>query len=369
MKINVYCYDDIKNPRCGGGGAYRELTVHKMLSQRHAIFFCTGNFKGATDSSEKNFTYKHLGFKTSYLISRISFSLFATIHSFFSNADIIAIPYSIYSPVLTFLFKPKKTVVLFFHITGKEACKKYGIFGIFPQIAEKLVLATGQNFLTLTDSMAKTIQQKRPKVKAKAGYVSFDTSLLSTDSKDDNFILCFGRIDIHMKGIDILIPAFESIAGKYTNHRLIIAGRGQESDITWLTKRVKESPFFDRIQILTNTSEEQKKKLFHTATFVCMPSRFEGWNIAAIEAAACSKATLGTKIHGLMDAINENETGILVEPENSKALAEKMDVLLRDKSLREALGKKGYIWAQQFTIERVAAIQEDFYKSVARNCL
>jgi len=89
-----------------------------LFPARHTIRFYTGNFSGARDSHEPAFTCRHIGLGTNYLLSRITFSLCATIRSFFSDADIIAIPYSIYAPVLTFLLKPKKTVVLFF--TSRE---------------------------------------------------------------------------------------------------------------------------------------------------------------------------------------------------------------------------------------------------------
>jgi glycosyltransferase involved in cell wall biosynthesis len=365
MNIDVYCYDDVDNPRCGGGGAYRELAVHQLLAKRHSVRFFMGNFKGASPSDGPNFKYRHIGFKVSYVLSRISFSLMATLRSLFSNADIIAIPYSIYAPVLTLLFKPKKTVVLFFHITGKEVFKKYGPLGLFPLLAEKMVLATASSFITLTDSMAEELKRRRPEISVRAGYISFDTSLLTQSGTDGNYILCFGRIDIRMKGIDILVGAFEKIAGAYPHHRLIIAGRGKESDINWLRQRIADSPFQNKIDLITNVSDNEKKRLFHGATFVCMPSRFEGWNIAAIEAAASSKATLGTKIHGLTDAIKENETGLLVAPGNASALAEAMERLLKDGPLRRKLGNNGYKWAQQFTLERVAAIQEEFYTQIA----
>jgi glycosyltransferase involved in cell wall biosynthesis len=365
MKINVYCYDDIDNPRCGGGGAYRELAVHRIIAERHHVRFFTGNFNAAKSYNAPNFTYRHLGIKANYLLSRISFAVMATIHSFFSKADIIAIPFSIYSPVFTFLFKPRKTVVLFFHITGKEVFKKYGPFGLFPLIAEKTVFRFGRNYITLTDSMAREIAKRRPSVRAKAGYISFDTSILSQSVTDDKFILCFGRIDIHMKGIDVLIPAFEKISSDFPDYRLVIAGRVKESDAERLQQRITKSHYRNKIQCIINASDREKKRLFHSATFVCMPSRYEGWNIAAIEAAASSKPTLGTRIHGLTDAIKENETGLLVQPENIDELAEKMKLLLSDSSLREKLGKNGYVWAQQFTIERVAKIQEDFYREVA----
>jgi glycosyltransferase involved in cell wall biosynthesis len=266
--------------------------------------------------------------------------------------------------VLTFLFKPRKTVVLFFHRTGTEAVKKYGPAGMVPLLMEKLVLHAARNFITLTDSMAAEILASRPKVRAKAGYVSFDMALLSDNTTDERFILCFGRIDIHMKGIDILIPAFEKVADAFPEHKLIVAGRGTETDTAWLRKRIYESPFRSRIECIVNASDEEKRRLFCTATFVCMPSRYEGWNIAALEAAALGKATIGTHIHGLQDAIRDNETGLLVQPENVDELARKMQILLSNVDLREKLGANGRMWARRFTLDRVAGIQEEFYNEL-----
>ena len=366
MNIHFYCYDDVNNPRCGGGGAYRDLSIHKVLAaQGHCIHFYTGNFSGAQDSDGPNFHYRHLGMRNNYALSRISFALLATLHSLFVKTDIIVIQYSIYAPVLTFLFRPKKTIVQFFHITGKEVFTKYGLFGMFPHMAEKIALNCATNYLTLTDSMSEDFKKRRPHINTVAAYVSFDTSMLSQDTSDDEqYILCFGRIDIRMKGIDTLIDAFEKIAGNFPGYRLIVAGRGKETAINWVHERIRTSPFAQRIQCIVNPPDSEKKKLFHAATFVCMPSRFEGWNIAAIEAAASSKATVGTRIHGLRDAIRDGKTGLLAEPGNSDALGTTMAHLLTDEPLRHELGKNGYEWALQFTLERIAGIQENFYRHI-----
>jgi glycosyltransferase involved in cell wall biosynthesis len=367
MDISVYCYDDIENQRCGGGGAFRERTVHEYLSSRHSIRFYTGNFPGAKRIDKPNFKCRRMGLKSNYLLSRITFSILATIHSLFSRADIITVEYSIYSPVLTFLFRPKKTIVLFFHVTGGQTLVKYGIFGIFPWCAEKLVLGTAKNFITLTDSMAWELMQRRHNVKAVAGYVNFDSSILSGSVRDEQFVLCLGRIDIRMKGIDILIPAFEKISGQFPDYRLIVAGRGKKSDIEWLQKKISISPCKNKISFINNPSDTDKKNLLHSATIVCMPSRFEGWNIVAIEAAASFKPTVGTRIHGLTDSIRDNETGLLAESENVDDVAEKISDLLKNKKLRDLLGKNGHQWALRFTLDRVAEIQENFYKLIRGN--
>ena len=93
-----------------------------------------------------------------------------------------------------------------------------------------------------------------------------------------------------------------------------------------------------------------------------MPSRFEGWGISAIEAAACGKPVIGTDIPGLKDAIIDKKTGILVESENSDELAVAIDTLLENEKLRNELGLNGKKWAKNFQWEDIAEKQEQFYK-------
>ncbi len=364
MKIVHYAYDHVKNPRCGGGGAFRELTIHKLLAANHEIHYFSGYFKGAKPYSEPGIRFSFLGFGSNYLISRITFALFATLHSLFVKADVIVIGYSVFSPVVAFLFRRDKTIIEFYHLTGKEPFRKYLVFGIFPWFAEHLALQFGKHFITLTDSMAAFILKNYSHKNVCAAYTGYDTTINSENTHDSNYILYFGRIDVHMKGIDLILDAFEKIAPSFPDYTLKIAGRGSRRDTAWLEKRMQHSPAKGNITYLINVSEIEKHELFHNASFVCMPSRFEGWCISAVEAAASSKATLGTQIMGLKDSIRDGETGILVPSENSDALAEKMVLLLQDESERKRLGNNGYKWAQRFTWERIAGLQEDFYKKV-----
>ncbi len=365
MKIAHYSYDHVNNPRCGGGGAFRELMIHRNLASRHTISCFCGAFKGSRFYTEDGIHFSFLGSGANYLLSRITFSFFATIHSLFVKSDVIIIGYSVFSPVLTFLFRRKKTIVEFYHLTGNQPFRKYSVFGIFPWLAERFALQYGRHYITLTDSMAEFINTRYANKNACAAYTGYDTAIDSKDQSDDNYILYFGRIDIRMKGIDILINAYEEIASKFPKHLLKIAGRGSERDIKWLENRITRSTVKERIIFHKNVPLSEKYTLFHQATFVCMPSRFEGWCISAIEAGASSKATLGTQIMGLQDSIKHNETGILVPVEDRSALAEKMTLLLRDKSLRANLGKNGHQWSKNFTWDKVSHIEEQFYKSVA----
>ena len=112
-------------------------------------------------------------------------------------------------------------------------------------------------------------------------------------------------------------------------------------------------------------SPEVKRELFRGSLFNCAPSRYEGWCIAAIEASAASKAVLGTRIPGLVDAVKEGETGILVEPDRPDALADAMIALHEDAPLRRSLGRAGRKWAERFTWDQVAREQEAAYLEAA----
>jgi glycogen(starch) synthase len=365
MKIAFYSYDSIQNPWCGGGGAYRDLMIHRQLANLHEITCYHGKFKGTGNHSDKGIGFRFLGSPANYLISRITYALLATIHSLFVKADLIVIGYSVFSPVISFLFRNRITIVEMFHLTGPGPVRKYSLFGIAPMIAEQLALRGAQHFICINKALADTIRNVYKKKSVAVVYTGFDEDLLKGTVDDQSYILYFGRIDIYMKGLDLLIDAYEKIASTHPRHRLVLAGRGSRHDIAWLKNRIERSPHRGRISFHENVSDREKSDLLHHATITCMPSRFEGWCIAAIEAAACSKTSIGTRISGLGESIRDNETGVLVDPENAGALAQAMSLMLSDNGLRTRLGSNGPAWARNFTWEKIAEQQEEYYRSVA----
>ncbi|MBD3421027.1 MAG: glycosyltransferase [Chitinivibrionales bacterium] len=360
MTITYYSYDHIDNPRCGGGGAYRGLEIHKRLAPAHTITFVSGNFAQAQDGRKYGIDFHFPGLRRNYLLSRISFALLATWRSLFDRADVLVIEFSVYAPVPTFLFKPRRTIVQFNHIIGNEPIKKYGVFGIAAWIAERIALAGSKNLITIAESTACLIRQKYPEGKdIRVIYTGFNEELLRLKPEDNRYILCLGRLDVHMKGIDILLHAYRQISSKIATPPLVLAGRGTQKDIAWIGNFISAHKLNCRLHI--NISEEQKFDLLRKASFVCMPSRFEGWNIVAIEAAACSKATIGTNIPGLRDSIRHENTGILVEPESSERLATALKKMITDADYRAGLARNGRQWARTFTWDAIAAEQERFY--------
>jgi phosphatidylinositol alpha-1,6-mannosyltransferase len=182
------------------------------------------------------------------------------------------------------------------------------------------------------------------------------------DPEEKPFILSLGRIDIYMKGLDLLLEAFSQM--KSLSVSLKIAGAGKPGDIKRLTDLIKRLNLQERVEYLGRVEEGEKLELLRTCLFLAMPSRFEGWGITAVEANAAGKPVVGTKIWGLSEAVVDGRTGLLVEPGKAGPLSSAMDRLVADHGLRADLGREARIWAKRFSWEAIARDQAAFYESV-----
>ena len=72
-----------------------------------------------------------------------------------------------------------------------------------------------------------------------------------------------------------------------------------------------------------------------------LPSRAEGFGLAAAEAAACGLPVVATRASSLPEVVLDGETGLLVPPEDPAALAEALERLLRDRQRSSRLGAAG----------------------------
>lgn len=78
--------------------------------------------------------------------------------------------------------------------------------------------------------------------------------------------------------------------------------------------------------------------------------------VAALEAMMYSRPVIASRVGGAPEVVREGENGLLVPPEDPKALAQAMQRLLEAPLLREQMGASGHRLARnEFTIERMAS--------------
>ncbi len=89
---------------------------------------------------------------------------------------------------------------------------------------------------------------------------------------------------------------------------------------------------------------------------IIVPGDMEGFGIVLAEANAAGRPVVSTIVGGIPDAVEQGETGILVEPSQWKEYTEAILKLLEDDSLREKYGNAGSVRAKQFFDWKVIGI-------------
>src|SRR5690606_7945783 len=107
-------------------------------------------------------------------------------------------------------------------------------------------------------------------------------------------------------------------------------------------------------------------QIFSEANIVVLPSFYgEGLPKVLIEAAACGRPVITTDNPGCRDAIEKDATGLLVPPQNPQKLADAVEKLIFDQSLRLKMGRAGRVLAErEFRIESVVDTHLSIYKEL-----
>jgi glycosyltransferase involved in cell wall biosynthesis len=102
-----------------------------------------------------------------------------------------------------------------------------------------------------------------------------------------------------------------------------------------------------------------------SATIVVLPSYREGLPKILLEAAACGKPIVATDVPGCREIVAHGTNGFLVPPHDPAALAEAIDSLLSDSSLRIAMGVAAReAVVRRFSVEKVAGRTVDLYREL-----
>jgi glycosyltransferase involved in cell wall biosynthesis len=178
------------------------------------------------------------------------------------------------------------------------------------------------------------LKPDKPKHIAFYSYIS--THVFRRTAEHKNYILFVGH-PYDIKGVDVLIKAFNRISTAYPEMRLQIIGHCE--DRTYYESLANYNP-----NITFSKGMEYNKiiKIFEECTFFVLPSRTEGIPRVLVEAMACGKAVIGSRVGGIPEVIVENKTGLLFESENDFELAQKMRLLLDDSIFRKQMGDAGY---------------------------
>jgi glycosyltransferase involved in cell wall biosynthesis len=181
-----------------------------------------------------------------------------------------------------------------------------------------------------------------------------------------NIILFSGRLN-PIKGLNFLIHAFSSVLKRFENSTLVICGAeagNYRSDLKALAKGLELSSHF---VFLDPVSVRSYPNLLASCNVFVLPSLSESWPISLAEALSMEKPVVATDVGGVREIVHNNETGLIVKPEDVAALSDAIVKLLENKSLSERLGKNGRKFViENFDWARLASKFEDLYTATIK---
>jgi len=157
----------------------------------------------------------------------------------------------------------------------------------------------------------------------------------------DATLLCYvGRV-AKDKGIEVLAAAWKELSRKFSALDLLICGVCDSTDP--VPAAVLASLRGDPRVHLTGgwLTASQMPSVYAAADISVLPTFREGLSQVALESSAMQVPLVGTRIPGLVNAIQDEVTGLLVSPGDPQALAQAIGRLVEDKALRNRLGKAG----------------------------
>jgi len=182
--------------------------------------------------------------------------------------------------------------------------------------------------------------------------------------KNEKIVLYLGRIH-EIKGIDILVRAFANILHKLGDVRLVIVGPddGYLGEIEALTKALRIE---GKVLVSGALYGVAKLEAYVDADVYVLPSRYETFPMTVLEAYACGKPVIASKVGELTDLVADGQTGLLVDPGNTVQLAKNILYLLNDKGRAKEMGLRGKQFVKEnFTVEKAVDKLQYLYGAVA----
>ncbi len=362
MKILHLIYDHEKNPWVGGGGAVRCLELNKRLAASgHDITVISGRFPGAEGYSEGNLEYRFVGTgMDNYVLSTFAYAYRAARHirAHADDFDLVVEDFAPWNPLMSRYMTHRPVVLQLHHREGSSINRRWPVVGLPFYLIESFYPKGFRNTCAVSGATAQKFGVPRAEVIPNG----IDEDLLEVERTQpaSDFILYLGRLEIANKGLDTLIEAMRSMKKRGRETRLVLAGRGRDES------RLREMTAGLPVEFAGFVDEREKRRLMGTCLAFVLPSRFEGWGITVMEAAATGAPVVVSAIPELSYAV-DGGFGVPFRTGDAGELASVLGRLIDEPGLRQRLSENARETARAYTWDIIAVRYEGFLESVVQS--
>jgi glycosyltransferase involved in cell wall biosynthesis len=263
--------------------------------------------------------------------------------------------------------------------TGQVWATRKGVVRWCLKTADKLIAFCATQILVDSHSQRdflikeKVVSESKSHVIANGSICGVDTKRFSPNPEarmnlrkklgipeTDIVFLFLGRLN-RDKGLLDLTNAFLEVCKTHQNVYLVIVGTDEEDMKSKILSVC--GPCADRVHFEDYTGVPER--YMAAADVFCLPSYREGFGGVIIEAASTGIPSIGTRIYGITDAIEEGTTGLLYEPANVNELVVRMTQFIENTDLKNEMGERARKRAiRDFSKEIVVSGMLEYYESL-----
>jgi len=171
------------------------------------------------------------------------------------------------------------------------------------------------------------------------------------------FILYLGNHETR-KNIVGLLEAYNASRCK-GDYFLVIGGK-RDRRRREISKTIKNLSLENRVVFTGFVDIKDMPALYSAASLFVFPSFYEGFGLPPLEAMACGTAVICSNRTSLPEAVGD--AAVTIDPDNTDAIAEAMDNVLSDDSLKADLINKGFAHIKKFTWKDTVSGLIEIYK-------
>ena len=258
---------------------------------------------------------------------------------------------SIYILISGLLFKRKVVI----HLHGGYFKRFFDQSTLVGKLHKRFVFRYVDRGIVLGHCLKGVLRDVLPPDRIDVVYNGVDAGWFDNGKSDnrgrESFRILFAGVLAESKGFFDMIKAMPSVTARHPDVQILIAGRWENGSLkNRVSAFIRENELEDKVRFVGVVTGEEKTKLFKSADLFVYPTYFhlgEGQPVVILEAMASGLPVITTDKGSITEMITDGRNGFIVSPSSPHQIAEKIGLLIANKSLREEMGTRNRSLARE----------------------
>ena len=180
----------------------------------------------------------------------------------------------------------------------------------------------------------------------------------------DKVLLYVGRIE-SLKGVELLVHTVAQMDTCEPVRALVVGDdNGQDNELARIRQLAETLQVDDAFDFVGRVPQEELPVYYSAADVCVVPSFYESFGLAALEAMACGTPVVASRVGGIATVVQHGRTGYLKSWRCPEAFANSLEMLISSKSLQHSMGQAARRRAEDLSWEKIAGRIAAVYQSL-----